>query len=289
MTIRMRIALKIGYDGKGFHGYQRQPEVRTVEGEAIAALRSARVMPDHREAFFRSASRTDRGVSAVGNVIAFNTTVSPRGIIGAFNDRARGVWAWGLATVPPDFHPRRADERWYRYHLFEDLPVRRLREAAAGFVGTHDFSSFSSDSSPGPSTINRIDIQCDDGAILVDVRARSFRRGMVRRIVAALRACARGEIDLGEIEASLRGRRQDFGTAPAEPLVLMDVRYPILFDEVPTSKVRDEWRAMKIRADLRGRLVRSLEAAVGRRLSASQGARQGKKTKTRGALLRLWP
>src|SRR5438552_18995490 len=67
----MRIALKIAYDGRSFYGHQRQPDRRTVEGECIAALRSARLIRDPKEDFFRSASRTDRGVSEIGNVIAF--------------------------------------------------------------------------------------------------------------------------------------------------------------------------------------------------------------------------
>src|SRR5437879_11855627 len=72
----MRIALKIAYDGRSVFGYQRQPERRTVEGECIAALRSAKIIRDPKEAFFRSAWRTDRDVSAVGKVMACNTSIS---------------------------------------------------------------------------------------------------------------------------------------------------------------------------------------------------------------------
>src|SRR5256886_6833422 len=82
----MRIALKIAYDGRAFFGHQRQPDRRTVEGECITALRSAKIMRDPTEAFFRSASRTDRGVSAVGNVIAFEASLGPDAVLAAFND-----------------------------------------------------------------------------------------------------------------------------------------------------------------------------------------------------------
>ena len=258
----MRVALKIAYEGAAFHGHQRQPEARTVEGEGIAALRAARIFRDPREAFFRSASRTDRGVSAVGNVIAFNTTFPPDGVIGAFNDRARDVWAWAFAVVPDDFQPRKAEERWYRYHVFEDLSLTRLRGAAQALAGTHDLSSFTSDPPKGPFTIRRIDVARDGDAILVDLRAQSFRRGMIRRIVAALGAHARGEVGLEELAEALRGRRRDFGMAPPEPLVLMDVRYATQFQVVLKPKVRDEWRAVKVQADLRHRFVRALEDAV---------------------------
>src|SRR2546430_10283085 len=101
----MRIALKIAYDGRAFFGYQRQPDRRTVEGECIAALRSAKIIRDTKEAFFRSASRTDRGVTAVGNVIAFNTSLSAGAAIGAFNDRVRNVWGGGATEGADTFHP----------------------------------------------------------------------------------------------------------------------------------------------------------------------------------------
>src|SRR5438309_11911652 len=79
----MRVALKIAYDGRAFFGHQRQPDRRTVEGECITALRSAKIMRDPTEAFFRSASRTDRGVSAVGNVIAFEASLGPDAVLAA--------------------------------------------------------------------------------------------------------------------------------------------------------------------------------------------------------------
>ena len=74
----MRVALKIAYDGGAFFGHQRQPDRRTVEGECLAALRAGKILQNPRESFFRSASRTDRGVSAVGNVIAFDAALRLR-------------------------------------------------------------------------------------------------------------------------------------------------------------------------------------------------------------------
>ncbi len=56
--------LKFAYDGTKFYGYQRQPDKPTVEGEIISVLRDSGL-----DATIKSASRTDRGVSALGNVI----------------------------------------------------------------------------------------------------------------------------------------------------------------------------------------------------------------------------
>ncbi len=255
MTVGMRVALKIAYDGRAFYGHQRQPYARTVEGECLRALRSAAILRDTRESFFRSASRTDRGVSAVGNVIAFNASFSPEAVVGAFNDRARDVWAWAVASVPNDFHPRHAVERWYRYYLADDVPLPLLREAAAWFPRSHDFRSFTSDPPRGPFSISSIDVSRETETVLVDVRAPSFRRGMVRRIIAAMISYASQECSADDIRAALRGTKRDFGVAPPEPLVLMDVRYDLPFRVLLKPKVRDEWRAIAHEVLLRKYLV----------------------------------
>lgn len=257
----MRIALKIGYDGRAFFGHQRQPNARTVEGECLVALRSAKVLRTPDESFFRSASRTDRGVSAIGNVIAFNTAFEPDAVVGAFNDRARDVWAWAVSPVPDAFHPRHAVERWYRYHLFEPFSLAAMREAADAFVGEHDFRWFTSDPSRDRLAVRAVDITREDGLTRVDVRAPSFRRNMVRRIIAALVAHARGETDLPEILAALEGRRHDFGMASPEPLFLMDVSYEFSFRTCLKPKVDAEWRRAYEDANLDLLLVRSLREA----------------------------
>jgi len=259
----MRVALKIAYDGRSFYGHQRQPDVRTVEGECLAALKSAKIAADPKSAFFRSASRTDRGVSAVGNVIAFNASLRPDAVVGAFNDKARGVWAWAFAEVPDAFHPRHAEGRWYRYHLLDPLPMDALREAASLFEGEHDFRWFTSDPPVGPFSIRQIDIGREGEARIIDVRARSFRRGMVRRIVAALVAHATGAIGLDAIQACLRGERQDFGMVPAEPLVLMDVQYPIRFTPLLKPKVLAAWRSNRVELELRLSYLQDLLESIG--------------------------
>jgi tRNA pseudouridine38-40 synthase len=254
----MRIALKIAYDGRSFYGHQRQPDRRTVEGECLMALRGAKILREPRESFFRSASRTDRGVSAIGNVIGFNSTYPPDAVVGAFNDKAEDVWAWAVAAVPDEFHPRHALERWYRYHFFSDVSVSALRRATSLFVGEHDFRSFTSDPAPGPMRIDRIDVVRDGRATLVDVRAPSFRRSMVRRIIAAATRCAVDEISETEIRASLDGSRRDFGIVRPEPLFLMDVRYDFEMATLLKPKVRDEWRMMRDESELRLRFLRAL-------------------------------
>lgn len=260
----MRIALKIAYDGRSFFGLQRQPDRRTVEGECLTALRMAKILRDPVESFFRSASRTDRGVSAVGNVIAFDSRLRSDAVVGAFNDKAEEVWAWAVADVPDAFHPRHAVERWYRYHLYEPVWLDALRKAGSQFAGTHDFRSFTSDPPTSPLTINRVDVVRDGDVTLIDVRAPRFRRGMVRRIVGAMLAYARGEKPGSELRAALRGEPRDLGMAPPEPLFLMDVSYGFPFRVERKGKAIDEWRALQVETALRQRWLLALNDAATR-------------------------
>jgi len=258
----MRVALKIAYDGAAFFGHQRQPDRRTVEGECLAALRAGKILQDPRQSFFRSASRTDRGVSAVGNVVAFDSPLRADALVGVFNDHAEQVWAWAYSDVPPDFHPRHATERWYRYHLDANLAVDSLRKVGALFQGEHDFRSFTSDPPAGRFALNRLDVGDDGDMILVDVRAGSFRRGMVRRIVAAMVAYAEGDVSLDMVRTALEGKRYDFGVAPPKPLFLMDVTYGFPFHVLRKRKALDEWRALQSDATLRLRWLHSLADAA---------------------------
>ena len=258
----MRVALKIAYEGGAFFGHQRQPDRRSVEGECLAALRASKILRDPKASFFRSASRTDRGVSAIGNVIAFDSALRGEAVVGAFNDRAQGVWAWAYREVPPGFHPRHAVERWYRYHLYDDLPVDSLREVGALFLGERDFRGFTSEPPTGPFALNRLEVARDGDAIVIDVRAGSFRRGMVRRIVAAMLAFARGDVARERIQDALKGTRHDFGVAPPGPLFLMDVSYDFPFRVVRKGKALDEWGGLRVDAKLRLRWLDSLESVA---------------------------
>jgi tRNA pseudouridine38-40 synthase len=222
----MRVALKIAYDGLGFHGFARQPDVRTVEGEILFSLRKASIVGPGQDPRLRGASRTDAGVSALGNVIAFDTVLEVEDLVGRFNDAAADVWAWAQAPVPTSFDPRRAQGRWYRYHLAGHHDLRRLEEASMPFVGSHDFRAFAAPDAEGPTRrrVDGITIGPGDGFVSVDVRAPSFLRGMVRRIVAAIVAIEQGDVDSATVrEALVAGRGRDFGAFPPEPLVLMDV------------------------------------------------------------------
>ena len=87
----MRCALKFGYNGIGFFGYARQPNLRTVEGEIIKILTKEDLIEDAKRSFFRSASRTDKDVSSLGNVVSFNSDFNKNQILSSLSDVSEDI------------------------------------------------------------------------------------------------------------------------------------------------------------------------------------------------------
>lgn len=248
----MRVALKFGYDGSRFWGYQRQPDVRTVEGDIIKALTKTRIIRDVKQSNFRSASRTDRKVSALGNVLAFNTDFREKEILRALNSKLEDIYFWGIAEVEDDFVPRHANQRWYRYHLPGHMDIDLLMEASALFKGEHDFKRFCRKSERSTvRTIDSISVKKGRFFIYFDIKAQSFLWNMVRRIASAAVKYADGEIPKKALKDALAGRGKDLGLVPAQPLFLMDVIYDFKFrvegsaEPPPFQKKYDSLRVQK--------------------------------------------
>lgn len=229
-----RLALKFGYNGTAFYGYQRQPSVRTVEGDVIAACIKMKVFSDPSEADFSSASRTDRGVHAIGNVAAFNTDYNPEELIEGLNATCREVIFHSYLNVNASFSPRRARMRHYRYMLFEEVDEAALGNALDLFIGRKDFKNFSKSGARGRyRTVESIQLTRSGGCLLIDFRGTSFLHNMLRRIVAAALSVAKGSATTAEITSALEGNAsRSFGLAPAQYLILMDVDYGMKFVEV---------------------------------------------------------
>lgn len=225
----MRLALKIGYDGTRFSGSQVQPSVRTVHGELASALREM----GHDDPEIRWAGRTDAGVSAAGNVAVFDTPLAPASLLPGLSFRMKDAWAWASAEVAREFEPRHATRRRYRYFLRTATPAEQLADAMRLFVGTHDFTGFCKlepDVEP-VRTVLSTNATRDGPYVILDVVGGSFLWNQVRRMVSAAERVADGRVPAKQVEEILaRGTPADLGTAPPEPLVLLDVEYAgILF------------------------------------------------------------
>ncbi len=238
----VRYRARVEYDGTDFAGSQAQPGLRTVQGELEAAL--ARLTGGIRSRV-DAAGRTDAGVHALGQVIAFTY----RGRLPAGElERALNalvppdVAVRDLRRVPLAFHPRYAARyREYRYTIWNG-PRSPLRErtalgvrvplddaamarAASVLIGRHDFSAFGAADPQPVRTIHWIRVRREGATVTIDVAADAFLRGMVRRIVAVLLEVGRGRTDGQEVAAILVSRRPALNgaTAPARGLCLRRV------------------------------------------------------------------
>ena len=138
-----KIALKIAYIGTNFHGFQRQPNLRTIEGELIYTLKKLGYIDDLKKSKFQIAGRTDKGVHSLGNVISFITDKEV--LINQINHKLPyDIQILAKTPVRYGFRPRYALMRYYRYMFFEEnLDISAMEELSKLFLGEHDFTNFS--------------------------------------------------------------------------------------------------------------------------------------------------
>ncbi len=256
-----RVALKIGYLGTNYHGFQIQPqsEVPTIESELFEALKKLRIIGDRKAANYSAAGRTDKGVHALSQVVSFDTSnpnVTPRMINSMLPD---DIWVFALAKPYSGFNARKdAISREYRYFLFlpdefSDPALTRMREASELFIGAHDFSNFSQHEDEGHSPIReikRIEIGKRKSFVIIDIEASGFLRKMVRKIVSALRTVGSGMKDKKWVEDLLKLRvKEQIEPAPAFGLVLKNVSYH------GVEFVEDEYAKRRITERLKKDLV----------------------------------
>jgi len=258
MTNKTRIALKLAYIGDRYHGFQIQQNAHAIESEIFASLEKNNIVDDIKDARYSGAARTDRGVHASGQVIAFDTGTGfgdplPR-IIN--HDLPDDIWVWAYSEVPSGFDPRRdAVRRDYRYYLYDQgYNVPAMMESSRLFTGTHDFSNFARKIEGAVRTINRIEVCERDGFIIIDVSAPSFLWNMVRRIAAALEQIGAGSQDSGWIRELLDPKRhpihQGIKPAPAYGLVLQNLAFEGVGwteDEYSKRKMGDAFIGARIR------------------------------------------
>ncbi len=225
------MALKLGYLGTNYHGFQIQPDVATIESELFRAFQRIGLFEDRRSACYSAAGRTDKGVHALAQVVSFETSrpdLTPRMINGMLPD---DIWVYAIARPRPEFDARRdAVSRKYRYFLYphEDLDLSRMQEASELLIGVHNFYNFAQrhEASSYIREIMHMEVRIEDPFIIFDVEANSFLRKMVRKLVSALCMVGRGERDMMWLKSLLELRHEEgIAPAPAHGLVLWDVVY----------------------------------------------------------------
>jgi len=242
-----RYQVILTYDGTDFVGSQRQTRHRTVQGEFEKAL--CRLGWIGRSVLM--AGRTDTGVHAIGQTVAFDLDWlhTPDELCAALNANLPADVAVRVVRIAPSgFHPRfDATSRRYLYRLFcqgirdplrerfawrvwPAVDGRALPALAQIWIGTHDFAAFGSPPQRGRSTMRKILrsswLQHDD-EWWFEIQADAFLYRMVRRLVYIQVAVAQGRIPSEAILRALSGQADlPAGLAPAHGLTLMEVVYP---------------------------------------------------------------
>lgn len=240
------VRLDLSYDGSGFHGFARQSEVRTVQGELEQAL--SRVLGRRYET--TGAGRTDRGVHARHQVVSFPVEEVPdldrlrRSLDGILGGE---VSVWSAAEAEDGFDARFSPTwRSYRYfvdprpaadpltrtwvwHLGREVDLPAMERAAAALVGEHDFASFCR-RRPGATTVRKVLEAAwsrEGDRVVFEVRARAFCHQMVRSLVGLCVDVGLGRVGAATVPDVIAARdRRTVGTvAPPHGLVLWEVGF----------------------------------------------------------------
>ena len=252
----MRLALIVEYDGTCYAGFQYQKNARSIQEEikeAITRFTGERVR-------VRAAGRTDAGVHARGQVVAFDTVADHpmQTVIRALNHYLpEDIAVRSARQVREDFDPRRdAISRRYRYTVMNSTtrsPLHRqmsyqvsttldldsMAKAARLFRGVHDFARFAGrPSREGPvlSTVREVfslSVEKTGESVTIEVVGNAFLTHQVRRMAGALVDLGRGALTSRDLEDMLTGRPTEAvaRTLPARGLCLMGVQFKeSLFD-----------------------------------------------------------
>ena len=238
----------IEYDGTNYHGWQRQKEERTIQGEIEKALQTI----TGTQIILTGSGRTDSGVHALNQVANFRCETS----------LASDVFEKGLNSLLPDdivirdcrkvhdsFHARYdAKSKIYRYRILnrpvasaigrqytwfirKELKKTVMRKAISLIIGIHDFKAFEGSGSPRTHTKRHVMaanlLQEDNATLVFHIEADGFLRFMVRNIVGTLVEVGFSKISIDEFSKILRSKdRSKAGpTAPAKGLYLIEVKY----------------------------------------------------------------
>ena len=227
------MALKIAYIGTDFHGYQRQPTYRTVEGELIKALTECELIEDTWKAHYSVAGRTDKGVHSTGNVISFITDedIYINKINGLLPDDIKII---GQARVPYGFKVRFPEYRTYTYvqpvDSFDNLDYDRIEECIPLFIGEHNFRNFSKKNEKNPNReIYDMSVKREGNVLIFTVIGKSFLWNMVRKMITAILKIACGEFEVDVINELFEPEEKRqfirLTPAPANGLILSNMQY----------------------------------------------------------------
>jgi tRNA pseudouridine38-40 synthase len=228
----------------------KNPEARTIEGVLEAALTESLRHP----VTLSCAGRTDRGVHAVGQVVAVDADAShfDAHALGRALNRKLGpeIAVDQIEEAGPTFDARLScTGRSYRYHVLnrpvgdplrrhatwhvaEPLDLEAMNAAAQQLIGLHDFTAFSKKNKSRPTEVflrrvHSVEWLRIDDIVRFDITANAFTHQMVRSLVGMLVAIGLGRREVEDLGEVLRGLDRSVAPSPAPPtgLVLWQAHY----------------------------------------------------------------
>lgn len=241
------IKIVLEYDGTNYGGWQKQKDVKTVQGE----LEKAIFKITKEEVKTIGCSRTDSGVHSRHYVVNFNTEsrVPSDRFTKALNTKLPDdIRVLESSEVSVDFHSRyhcigktysytllnkeiaSVMLRNYTWHIERELDINKMIEASKYLVGKHDFSSFRNTGSSALTTVRTItdiSIKKEDFLLKIYISADGFLYNMARIIVGTLVQVGLGRIMPTDVEKilHLKDRRKAGKSAPPQGLCLENVFY----------------------------------------------------------------
>ncbi|HEX7320766.1 MAG TPA: tRNA pseudouridine(38-40) synthase TruA [bacterium] len=237
------LKLVITYDGTDFHGWQYQPNARTIQGEVEAALLRVTGEP----AKLHGAGRTDQGVHAQGQIANFktNSSMPVSDLCRALNALVgKSIVIADIAEVSPDFHSRfSAVGKVYQYHIIfkpspflaryawhvtYSLELPAMDRVFKRLQGKHDFVHLSVHNGDDTGTVcvlNELNLTEHDSGIIIKIKADRFLRKMIRGIIGFAVDVSRGHYSVADTEKVFQGQITDLYFAPPHGLCLMEVIY----------------------------------------------------------------
>jgi tRNA pseudouridine38-40 synthase len=245
----IRLSLTVQYDGAAYHGWQVQPDQRTVQG----VLQNVLTRLGDRPCTVIGSGRTDTGVHALGQVASVDmpTSWTPEALQRSLNATLPSdLWIESVRVARPDFHPRYdAMARTYEYRigtnedaaspfhsrwcwpLTDNLDEALLDEGAAQLAGTHSFLAFAKAGQPERGEMCTVRIagwsEWDRGKRFT-ITADRYLHHMVRYLVGTIVDIARGRRPLSDLPQLLENDPKLTTSPPAPPqgLFLSHVEYP---------------------------------------------------------------
>lgn len=238
--------LTIEYDGTNLHGWQVQPNGRTVQGDIESAIRE---FSPKQKITLIGAGRTDSGVHARGQIanIKLVTKMKPEEIQKALNSKLqKDIWISDCQIVDESFHARfSAKEREYSYHItskyspinqrFEwcvnkNLDKEKLSKCSKLIIGKHDFTSFCKANSEVNHKICEVYLskwEITSTGFIYHIRANRFLQHMVRFLVGTMVEVARGRMNIKDFKQFIEGQHPTLSVfrAQAQGLFLERIIY----------------------------------------------------------------